>query len=249
MWYGVVGTSALQIHLKFSTIVLGTLIGIIIALFTIWLVARRQVMQPISDLQKGIVKLQIIGKKKPLISMVIGITCILLVIFILIISNFGKAKDAFTFFFIAGFLMLISGIAFSNMLLYRSANKANNVKLNLFNLGIRNNARRRTRSLTLIGLLASGLFIVFTVGANRQNAVKDAERRDSGTGGFSLMGESVIPILYDLNNKKGQEFYNLDQAKNDDVNFVQFRVKEGDDASCLNLNRVANPQLLGVNPD
>ncbi len=249
VWYGAVGTSALQIHLKFSTIILGTLIGIIIALFTIWLVARRQVKQPISDLQKGLMKLQIIWKKKPLISMVVGIICILSVIFILIITNFGRAKEAFTFFFIAGFLILTSGIAFSNMLLYRSGRKANNIKLNLINLGIRNNARRRTRSLTLIGLLASGLFIVFTVGANRQNALKDAERRDSGTGGFALMGESVIPILYDLNSKKGQEFYSLDQVKNDDVSFVQFRVKEGDDASCLNLNRVINPQLIGVNPD
>jgi hypothetical protein len=31
--------------------------------------------------------------------------------------------------------------------------------------------------------------------------------------------------------------------------FVQLRVKEGDDASCLNLNRVSNPQLLGVDPE
>ena len=62
------------------------------------------------------------------------------------------------------------------------------------------------------------------------------------------MGESVIPILYDLNSKKGQDFYSMDQVKNDDVSFVQFRVKEGDDASCLNLNRVSNPQLIGVNP-
>jgi len=33
----------------------------------------------------------------------------------------------------------------------------------------------------------------------------------------------------------------------EDIQFVSFRVKEGDDASCLNLNRVSNPQLIGVN--
>ena len=32
------------------------------------------------------------------------------------------------------------------------------------------------------------------------------------------------------------------------VRFVPFRVQEGDDASCLNLNRVSRPRLLGVNP-
>ena len=31
--------------------------------------------------------------------------------------------------------------------------------------------------------------------------------------------------------------------------FFQFRVKEGDDASCLNLNRVTHPQLIGVMPE
>jgi hypothetical protein len=121
--------------------------------------------------------------------------------------------------------------------------------LSSLNIGIRNNARKRTRSITLIGLLACGLFIVFTVGANRLSALKDAERRDSGTGGFALYGESSIPILYDLNSQKGTQFYGLDTIKSEDVKYVQFRVKEGDDASCLNLNRVTHPQLIGVTPE
>jgi ABC-type antimicrobial peptide transport system permease subunit len=41
----------------------------------------------------------------------------------------------------------------------------------------------------------------------------------------------------------------LDAIKSDDVKYVQFRVKEGDDASCLNLNRVTRPQLIGVFPE
>jgi ABC-type antimicrobial peptide transport system permease subunit len=38
----------------------------------------------------------------------------------------------------------------------------------------------------------------------------------------------------------------LDAIKSEEVTYVPFRVKEGDDASCLNLNRVACPQLIGV---
>jgi ABC-type antimicrobial peptide transport system permease subunit len=41
----------------------------------------------------------------------------------------------------------------------------------------------------------------------------------------------------------------LDEADFADVNFVQFRVRAGDEASCLNLNRAQKPRLLGVNPD
>ena len=97
-----------------------------------------------------------------------------------------------------------------------------------------------------MGLLACGLFLVFTVGANRKNATTGAERRESGTGGFALYGESAVPVLHDLNRAEVRKEYGLDLS--DRVRFVQLRVKEGDDASCLNLNRVANPQLLGVDP-
>jgi putative ABC transport system permease protein len=93
------------------------------------------------------------------------------------------------------------------------------------------------------------VFIVFTVGANRVISTKDAEKRGSGTGGFALYGESSVPILYDLNSQKGTRFYGLESINTKGVSYVQFRVKEGDDASCLNLNRVSNPQLIGVDPD
>src|SRR5207253_1177343 len=33
------------------------------------------------------------------------------------------------------------------------------------------------------------------------------------------------------------------------VQFVPFRVREGDEASCLNLNRAQKPRVLGVNPE
>jgi putative ABC transport system permease protein len=97
--------------------------------------------------------------------------------------------------------------------------------------------------------LACGVFIVFTVGANRVISTKDAEKRGAGTGGFALYGESSVPVLYDLNSQKGARFYGLESINAKGVNYVQFRVKEGDDASCLNLNRVSNPQLIGVDPD
>ena len=69
------------------------------------------------------------------------------------------------------------------------------------------------------------------MGANRRSSLQDAEKRESGTGGFALFGESVIPILYDLNSEKGRDFYTLNNVNVNEVKFVSFRVKEGDDAS------------------
>ncbi|NIM18281.1 MAG: FtsX-like permease family protein [Candidatus Aminicenantes bacterium] len=249
VWHGAVGTSMLQIHLKFSTILTGTAIGVFIAFFTIWLVTRKQFKQPISGLQKGLTKLEVYRGKRPRVSMLIGISGVIAVIIVLVTTKFETGREAFMFFFMAGTLLLVSGMAFIKVLLYKLRINANTGKLSLSGIGVRNNIRRPVRSLTLIGLLACGVFIVFTVGANRVISTKDAEKRESGTGGFALYGESSIPVLYDLNREKGTRFYGLESINAKEVSYVQFRVKEGDDASCLNLNRVSNPQLIGVNPD
>ena len=246
VWHGAVGTSALHFHFKLSSILLGALIGMVVAFFTIWLVTRRQISQSISGLQKGLAKIEAVRKKKPRMSLFVGISCVIAVLFILVITDFGRGEDAFAFFFIAGSLLLVGGMALTNVVLFKLGRSTGRASLSPFHLGVRNSARRQMRSITLIGLLACGLFIVFTVGANRINVLKDAERRDSGTGGFALYGESSIPVLYDLNSQKGKQFYRLERIGTEDVSYVQFRLKEGDDASCLNLNRVSTPQLIGV---
>lgn len=62
------------------------------------------------------------------------------------------------------------------------------------------------------------------------------------------MAESVLPITQDLNSSPGREALGLDPQALDNVTAVPFRLRPGDDASCLNLNRAQNPRLLGVNP-
>jgi hypothetical protein len=58
-----------------------------------------------------------------------------------------------------------------------------------------------------------------------------------------------MPVLRDLNTTDGIEFYGLDARQLNGVSFVPLRVKDGDEASCLNLTRAQLPRLLGVNPD
>jgi hypothetical protein len=74
-------------------------------------------------------------------------------------------------------------------------------------------------------------------------------KRKSGTGGFALYAESSLGILHDLNSAEGRKSVGLDEDVLDDVNAVQLRVRDGDDASCFNLNRAQTPRLLGVNPE
>jgi hypothetical protein len=99
-----------------------------------------------------------------------------------------------------------------------------------------------------VALLASGVFLIASIGAFRLDAEADAWKRSSGTGGFALIGESTLPVVKDLNTEEGRDALGLDEKVLQGVKFVPFRVREGDDASCLNLNRAQQPRLLGVKP-
>jgi hypothetical protein len=120
--------------------------------------------------------------------------------------------------------------------------------LSLAGLGLRNSTRRSGRSLAVVALLACGIFLVISVNAFRQDPLAGADRRDSGTGGFALYGESAIGILHDLNSASGRKSLGVDSGVLEGVDVVQLRVHEGDDASCFNLNRAQTPRLLGVQP-
>jgi putative ABC transport system permease protein len=249
LWKDAVGTSNLDMHIDILTLFTGTIAAFVLALLTIWLVLRKEIRHPISTLQSGASKLQDIGSSgKSWLSVSIGLISVFSVLSILLTTDPGRGGAATGYFFSAGALLLIGGIAFANVFLIHSARKSEVATLNLRQIGMRNNARHKVRSLTLVGLLASGLFIVFMVGANRHGTLADPQDRSSGSGGFALFAETAIPLLHNLNSAEGQQFYALTDDTLSAARFVQFRVKEGDDASCLNLNRVSNPHLLGVDP-
>ncbi|MCX7886826.1 MAG: hypothetical protein N3B01_06180, partial [Verrucomicrobiae bacterium] len=138
-------------------------------------------------------------------------------------------------FFSAGACLLVAGVAFSDWLLVRledlgAAGEAAIAKWRrhgLHALGLRNAARRRGRSLTTAAVLGSGVFLLVAVNAFRQ----DPKQGALGTGGFAWYAEASVPLYEGL------------------PGAVSLRVREGDDASCLNLNRAQQPRLLGVRPE
>jgi len=121
--------------------------------------------------------------------------------------------------------------------------------LTLAALGRRNAARQRRRSLTTISVLASGVFLLVAVSAFQQDPGHAAHQRSSGTGGFALYAQATLPIYDDLNSPAGRAVFGLSATELCDVHIVPLRLREGDDASCLNLNRAQQPRLFGVSPD
>jgi putative ABC transport system permease protein len=255
IWQNAIGGSTIQFHFEPVTLYTGAAAALIICLFTIWLTLRKQVSRPARELLAGGSEWQLPMNDKLTIKrrfgLITAITATIGAIVLIVIAGTGGSSMASGAFFGAGALLLIAGLGFTQAILVKLSNGSNHrrkVMSSINDLGLRNSTRRRSRSLAVVGLLACGIFLIIAVGANKHDPLANAQKRDSGTGGFALYGESAIGVLYDLNSESGQKSMSLDEPDLDGVEFVQLRVQEGDDASCLNLNRAQKPRLLGVQP-
>ena len=157
-------------------------------------------------------------------------------------SRGASAVVAPGLFFGAGFLLLAAALCGLSLWLGRGRAEAGSV----WALGVRNAARRPGRSVAVAGLMAGGVFLVVAVNAFRLSAEQDAGLRSSGTGGFALYGRTTMPVFEDLNGAVGRQVFGLDDEEMAGVSVVAMRQSDGDDASCLNLNRAQAPMVLGV---
>ncbi|MEM9282513.1 MAG: FtsX-like permease family protein, partial [Verrucomicrobiota bacterium] len=148
-------------------------------------------------------------------------------------------------FFGAGFLLTGAGVAACSILIKRFL-RPSKVLASIDSLGRQHTVRRRGRSLAVVGLMAAGVFMVTAINSFRLDGERGAERRGAGTGGFAWVGESTLPIYDDLNGEAGKKKFGLDQFEESFI-IHGVRVSDGEDASCLNLNRAQRPRLMGVN--
>jgi len=252
LWRDAVGTSALRFHVTPLTLVIGLFASVIVSAVTIWIVLRKQARRPARELlaegagenaQCPMPNAQ--GRLARWITIGSGVSALAMIGW----AMFGGDGASAGLFFGAGGLLLVAGLAAVAVLLSALERSEASRQPTITAMGLRNGTRRRSRSLASVALLACGSFLVAAIGANRLDAGRDATKRSSGTGGFALFGEATLPVVRDLNMPAGREFFGLDEKAMQGVSVVPFRVRDGDDASCLNLNRAQTPRLLGVKPE
>lgn len=251
VWDAAVGGSTIHFYARTSTLFIGAVSAIAVSLFAIWLTLRKQVSRPARELLAGNFEWQFFTAKrvsKHRAGLWVAIAAAAGAGLLLAVLGAGDSSSVSAAFFGAGALLLIAGLGLAHALLKMLAGSWNRTMASLAGLGLRNSTRRSGRSLAVVGLLACGVFLVIAVGANRHDPAADAHKRGSGTGGFVLYGESTIGIVHDLNTHSGRRAMGLDDAAMEGVQVVPLRVHDGDDASCLNLNRAQSPRLLGVQP-
>lgn len=156
----------------------------------------------------------------------------------LIMGFFDKTGDPTTWFFLAGMTTLAT-LLFAYGLFLGKQRRSASSRLSLASLLIGQLARRRSRSLGVAAVTGSGVFMVLSV-VSMQAAMNYApERRESGAGGFSVFATTTLPVR-----AEGEEILGMERQA-----VVPLRMREGDDAGCLNLNRARAPRVLGVAPE
>jgi putative ABC transport system permease protein len=117
----------------------------------------------------------------------------------------------------------------------------------LWRLGFRAATSRPSRTVLSAALIASAAFIVVSVEAFRRPDPSGGDIH-SGTGGFALMGHSEVPLLSTPNDAAGREALVVNAPEFSRIHFTRFRLRPGEDASCLNLYRPTAPTIVAPEP-
>ncbi|MBC8344231.1 MAG: FtsX-like permease family protein [Bacteroidetes bacterium] len=245
VWQDAVKTDMLSLSLKPSTLIIGGFAGLIMSFLSIYFVSRNQLKQQLAASLKELEKSKAPGFKW---SVWISWAAFAGAIGLVIYSIMDGPDENSSAFLAAGFLILLDLVLTISRSIQKKGNIKQNSKISFTSLIYKNLGLHHKRNMASISLLALGTFSVIITGANRKTFYGVENDNQSGTGGYLYWAESSMPILHDLDTKEGRESYGIDTELFSSLEFAQLYELESNDASCLNLNLVQNPTILGCDP-
>jgi ABC-type lipoprotein release transport system permease subunit len=250
-WVDAVGTTALTLHVDLFSLVAGAVAGVLVSVVCIWWSLRSLAALSSRSLLTGAGLLPgaAMGtNSRPLLaaSVVLGLLAVMLVGGAEI-GSVGRVAG----FFGAGAAALGTMLCLAAVWLRSGHHRIlqGHGWWPIWRLGFRNATFRQARSVLCIALIAFATFVVVALEAFKRDGGEASHDRHSGAGGYQLLVESLLPIVHDLNDASGRDAMNLTAEDLAGVRFTRFRVRPGDDTSCLNLYQPKNPRILGASPD
>jgi putative ABC transport system permease protein len=232
------------------TLILGFVSGFVISFISIYFVTIRNLKKTaIGLINNNSQSVQTVKNKKNNLIRVLIIVCFTGSVGLLLYSILTSADYNAGLFLASGGLFMMACL----LLIYVKIGRRNfsdSSRYSLTKLAFKNASRNINRSLTIIALLSLGVFVVIITGSNRSTFFGFENINQSGTGGYSFWVETTVPVVNDLNSEYGKSKSGIanDSVLNN-VEFAQFLSLNGDDASCLNLNHIAKPRIIGLNPE
>jgi putative ABC transport system permease protein len=241
VWNGAVQTDTLDAYFSLKPIVTGFILTFL-TILVFMLIKIRRYLNQLSQKEREIQKPASAHK-----NMIFVIISAILTISLFSLS-FLKPDNQTLFSFAAGTLLLFTLVLVSRQYYVRGMNSSSVDKTSTKRLSNRYYSFNPSGAVTPVFFIAAGIFTVYITGANRMTFNEKQLTNSGGTGGYLIWCENTIPVKDDLNSLSGRKSMGLDEDQLAEMRFVQMKKSSGNDASCLNLNHITAPPLLGIDP-
>lgn len=242
VWTGAVQTNALFAYFNF----LPVFSGFFLTFFTIMVLMLIKVKRYLNRLNKK--GKDIYNTPSALYNLFIVITSALITISVFVLSLLYRNQQVALSFASGTLLLLTIVLLWRQYFIGRPIHSSDRIRSSK-QLSRLYYSFNPSNAVTPILFIAAGIFTVVITGANRMNFNEKQNKRSGGTGGYLLWCENTIPVKEDLNSAAGKKIMGLDNDQLSELSFVQMKRYSGNDASCLNLNHINAPPLLGIDPD
>jgi len=255
-WFDAVGTTQLTLYISFFPLVGGAIAGAIASFGSIVWVLRSATRVSPFKLLSGVLpevhsffKLDDEKQFSGLMLVVIaGISMAVIGLIVVALSLLDLLDETAGFFAGGSLLLCATLISLWGWLMSRTRQHTSR-SCSVIQLGFKNASYRPGRSVLCVALISSAVFIIVAVDAFRRGGVEVYNDVSSGTGGYTLLADSLLPIAHDLSMESGREFLNLQDLYEpngilEGVKISRFKVRPGEDTSCLNLYQAKDPRIL-----
>ncbi|MDL2278009.1 ABC transporter permease [Parabacteroides sp. OttesenSCG-928-G07] len=233
VWEGATQTDGFSIYPNILTIAVGLVIG---AGLSLWLLRRTIVRSLKEKQQKNQPKKITIQTRK----FAVVLSTVLAVI--IIVVNFFYLHSVILFILV-GVLLIGMAALWGDYLICRNG-MTSITQFRFPKLVWSSLYANKKQALLSFFALSIGVFIVFSVGLNRRGFADSSQIR-TGTGGYSIWAESTVPVYHNIMTEEGRSRLALSDLPAD-TDILQALRYSADDASCLNLNKVSTPTVLGI---
>ncbi len=248
IWYDIVRTPAITLHIIPKTLLTGFLISFAAALAALSFSLYRSLKNLTRN--KQLINRQSsphLQRKISIRVLTLALVTTLSSVLILLRVNWQAPQQDANLFFLLGGLVLISLSSFAAYVLNKPQ-KPRVKNFSFLHLSFNKLRYNKGQHISMLTAMALATFLVLSIGMYRTGLGASTQDRNSGTGGFLYYIETAIPVAYDLNSEAGREEQGL-YALPDQIRFIQMPLYDGDEANCLNLHRILRPRVLGLDPD
>lgn len=228
-WNGATHTDGFRICFRFSTLLVGWVAGFILSLSVLWYAVRKNFKRKNRSGKEA----RKPGRFLPAFTLLLALATSAV--------SYGHLHSI-TGFVLSGLSWLLCAGLFVRRMIGKQSLSSPFTQDDLVRIDL---ATNRPQQMLAFWTLAAGIFVLFSVSLNRPDFEGAAENL---TGSYAIYAESRIPLQYDLNNPDVRKHLALKDLP-EFVRFLQLHKHIEDDASCLNLNKVSVPTVLGMPRD